>query len=78
MPAIATALLALPYVVSFAHPTYHAPAWPLVASLAAFGAERIHKNGAEFPRHRRFLVPGVLALVYIQVEWIVMMLDRIQ
>lgn len=84
IPILAVALgYALPYWLAFSHPSYHFPIIPLgMACTAALAA----KLGAGEVSWRRDVLPivrsprgAILLLVaaYIQVEWVVVMFDRV-
>ncbi|MBI2392735.1 MAG: hypothetical protein HYV09_24330 [Deltaproteobacteria bacterium] len=74
-----TLLYALPYFVSFAHPTYHFPIAPLLGLIGAVAlARRLEEGGfAVDPRRRKLLVVAGLALLLVQAEWIVHMAERV-
>ncbi len=77
LPAIAVLLLVLPYVVSFSHPTYHAPAAPLVMVLAAAGIAALTGDPALLRKRRGRLAIAGCVFLLVQVEWFLMMVDRI-
>ena len=71
-------LYALPYAVSFSHPTYHFPVLPLLAlpGLALLarteGAAGLRRELALLtPRRRRVLGACLLLFALIQVEWVI-------
>ncbi len=82
-------LYAAPYWISFSHPTYHAPITPILALFACDMLARAAKaNGATFRQKLTSLLPAgrkkriaalllLLLFVYIQVEWVYIMADRI-
>ena len=70
-------LLAAPYVVSFAHPTYHLPAGPLLAVMAGWGLGALREHADVARLLRRRVVVAVAVVLFIQFEWTLMMIDRI-
>jgi hypothetical protein len=75
-------LYALPYLVSFSHPTYHIPTTPLLGVVAAVFAGRLRRGDVweklKKSRKRRVGLWIAAALfVAIQVEWLVVMAGMI-
>ncbi len=75
-----TLLYALPYFVSFSHPTYHFPILPLLAAPAAFTGARRLSGASIWPatrRRRRLVCAASVLLLAIQLEWIAHMSSRV-
>ncbi|MBL0174509.1 MAG: glycosyltransferase family 39 protein [Ignavibacteria bacterium] len=78
-------LYALPYVVSFSHPTYHFPVLPFLALFAVAALERTGYSVRALREAVATLPPGrkrvfgiaVLLFVVVQIEWTVMMIGRV-
>jgi 4-amino-4-deoxy-L-arabinose transferase-like glycosyltransferase len=76
---------ALPYWLSFAHPTYHFPVVPLFGVLASCLAGSVmspRQAGARRPwsisaKRKYVLIAVLLAFAYIQIEWAWVMRTRI-
>ena len=72
---------ALPYLVSFSHPTYHLPMLPIMLLPAGVWIERtLHANGRP-PKLRRnakaWAYISIAALLAIQVEFVLQMYSLI-
>ena len=74
---------ALPYWISFAHPSYHFPIVPVLGMFAAPVIEALiaRRHGFLFQaasRKRRIVIlPLVMLFFVIQIEWVLMMSSRI-
>ena len=77
MPALGVLLILAPYAVSFSHPTYHGAAVPLVAFLAAAGADVLSTRPGILGRRRIAWFWASTVFVLVQVEWFFMMVDRV-
>ncbi|MFH0766007.1 MAG: glycosyltransferase family 39 protein [Calditrichota bacterium] len=79
--ALGMALLyALPYFISWAHPTYHFPVMPLlmIASLDLVDGKHLPQNGLlNKPRRKWGIVLALAVLLYIQIEWVVVSFSRL-
>lgn len=77
----AATLYAVPYFISFSHPTYHLPVVPLLAAIAGRQLDRVLRGlpwlPQSSPRRRRALAVVLLALGAIQVEWVVTSIARV-
>jgi 4-amino-4-deoxy-L-arabinose transferase-like glycosyltransferase len=77
--AALAALYAAPSFIAFSHPTYHFPVVVLFLPLAAAWLERVSTEAPLLPTaaRRRVALVSLLALGAVQVEWVVMNLDRL-
>ena len=83
--AAASLLYAAPYFVAFSHPTYHFQLVVVGMAVAAAFAERIASEPAggplallrASPGRRRAVWLALLAVAFIQVEWVVMNVGRL-
>jgi hypothetical protein len=76
-------LYALPYWLAFSHPGYRFPVLPLLGALAAIPAVALLERSQPLagllgsPGRRAILLAALLGLLLIQVEWVLVMLDRL-
>jgi len=84
--AVATVIIyAVPYWISFAHPTYHFPVMPFFIVFTAIFWEQLGKFPHSFvlesifsSRWRKYLLAfAILVFCYIQAEWVIVMSSRV-
>ncbi len=70
-----------PYWISFSHPVYHFPIMPLIGVFAAYCIGQLFENRpvalTAIRNHRIYLISLTLIFVYIQIEWVWMLRDRL-
>jgi 4-amino-4-deoxy-L-arabinose transferase-like glycosyltransferase len=67
---------AIPYWISFSHPTYHLPMVPLMLLLACVWGQKVMEKGFQWPKSRNWGLACLVwaILVAIQVEWAIRMM----